>query len=281
MKRGTLRLALGLVATCAAAFFWHSLTRPDATVESPAVTSGFPVRKARPTPLADPAGLLQRIHTSLASDDLTDLFSHLAGLVRADPHAAARFAETNNDAGTRELILHRVAQLWSERDASAALAWAAGLTNPAERDALVTDVCLQLAERDPAEAVRSLGERVAGEHPHGGLEALAQRWAGRDFIAARDWALSRPDGEQRDRLVARLAFQQTQDAPLEAATLVANEIPEGETQTEAVMTVLHHWAMRDPVAAAKWVGQFPEGGLKIRAVAEIDGMARNHSGTAR
>lgn len=203
----------------------------------------------------------------MASDDLTDLFSHLAGLARADPQAAARFAETNDDTATRELILHRVAQLWAERDASAALAWAAGLTNPTERDALFTDVCLQLAERDPAEAVR-----LSGEHPHGGLEALAQRWAERDFTAARDWALSRPDGTQRDRLVARLAFQQAQDSPLEAATLAANEIPEGDIQAEAVMAVLHQWTNRDPAAAAEWVALFSEGELRTRATAEMQGI---------
>jgi hypothetical protein len=268
MKRGTPCLALGLAATCAAAFIWYSASRPAVTMESPAATpSGDSVRRARPR--TDPTDLLKRIRTAMASEDPTAVFSHLAALVRADPHAASRFAETNDDAGTREMILHRVAQLWAERDAAAALAWAADLTNTAERDALVTDVCLHLADRDPAEAVRALGE-----HPHGGLEALAQRWAEKDFTAAHDWALSRPAGEQRDRLVARLAFHQAQHSPLEAATLAANEIHERETQTEAVMAVLHQWAQRDPAAAAGWVAQFPEGGLKSRAVGEIDGLAR-------
>jgi hypothetical protein len=279
MKRGTLRLVLGLAATCATAVTWHSVTRPDATVESPTAMSGDHVRKARPQ--ADPAELLDRVRTALASDDPAAVFSHLAALVRADPQAAARFAATNDDAATRELILHRVAQMWAARDAGAALAWAADLTNRGERDALVTDVCLQLAERDPAEAVLALGEHVAGEHPHGGLEALAQRWAEKDFTAARDWAMSRPESEQRDHLVARLAFHQAQDSPLDAASLVANGIPEGATQTEAVMTVLHQWATADPAAAAEWIEQFPEGGLKARAVAEIEGIVRSRSKTHR
>jgi hypothetical protein len=266
MKRGTPSLSLGLAAICATAFSWHSATRSSATVESPATApADNSVGKARPQ--TDPTELLERVRHSMASDDPADAFSHLAALVRAHPLAAARFAEANDDDATRGMLLHRVAQLWSERDAAAALAWAADLTNPSERDALVTDVCLQVADRDPAEAVRAFGE-----HPHGGLEALAQRWAERDFSAARDWALSRPEGEERDHLVARLAFQQAQDSPLEAATLAAGEIREGETQTEAVMAVLHQWAKRDPAAAAEWVALFPEGRLRTRAIAEMEGI---------
>ena len=266
MKRGTPCLSLGLAAICAAAFFWHSATHSAAKQEyPPTAPAGEPVRKDRPQ--ADPTELLERVRAAMASDDPATVFSHLAALVRADPQAAARFAESNHDAATREMFLHRVVQLWSGRDASAALAWAAVLTNPAERNALVTDVCLQLAERDPAEAVRAFGD-----HPQGGLEVLVQRWAERDFSAAREWALSRPAGEQRDHLVARIAFQQVHDSPLEAATLAADEIREGKTQTEAVMAVLHQWAKRDPAAAAEWIALFSEGGLRTRAANELEGI---------
>jgi hypothetical protein len=266
MKGGTPCLALGLAATGAAAFLWHSVSLPAVTMESPAAApAGRPVRKTRPQ--SDPTDLLERIRAAMDSDDPAAVFSHLAALVHADPRSAARFAETNDDAATREMFLHRVAQLWSERDAAAALAWAADLTKTAERDALVADICLQLADRDPAEAIRALGE-----HSQGALEALAQRWAERDFSAAREWTLSRPEGEPRDRLVARLAFQQAHDSPREAATLAANQIREGETQAEAVMAVLHQWAKRDPAAAAEWIALFPEGGLRTRAASELEGI---------
>jgi hypothetical protein len=231
-----------------------------------------------------PAELLARIRESLASSDPTGreivLTNLLAALVDVDPLAAAQFAETNEVAGTRDLILHRVAQLWAARDTSAALDWATGLGNARERDEILTDVFLQIAEKnDPAEAVRTYSRYVTDEKSHAGLEALAQRWAEKDFSSARDWVLSRHTGTQRDQLIARLAYVQSRTAPFEAATMVVGKIPEGRMQTEAVMTVLHQWALRDPVAAEQWVEKFPEGDLRTRAVNELNGIARTSAGS--
>jgi hypothetical protein len=235
----------------------------------------------RPGVEDDPAQLLARIQDALGStnpDDREIVFTHLlAALVRADPFAAARFAETNDLGGTHDLILHRVAQLWAARDTSAALDWAAALGNARERDEILTDVFLRIAEKDPAEAVRTRGRYVTDEKSNAGLAALAQRWAEKDFPAALDWALSRAAGEQRDQLIARMAFVQSQTSPIEAATLVAEKIPPGEAQIEAAMAVLHQWASRDLAAAEKWVAGFPESDLRARAVAEIEGLAKYQS----
>lgn len=284
MKTHTILYTLGLATICAVTI-WHSDSRQSPPSAAPGNGQTGHSRRARTHQETDPAELLGQIRNALASTDPANhmaVFSHLlASLVRADPQAAAHFAETIDPAGIRELILHRVAQLWAARDAKAALEWAAKLTAPNERDALVTDVCLQFSERDPAEAVRTLSQHAPGENPHGGLEALAQRWAENDFPAARDWALSRPEGGRRDRLIARIAFHLAEDSPREAATLVAKEIPEGGTQSEAVMGVLHQWSLRDPAAAAEWVELFPEGGLRTRAVSEIDGIAQYRSESNR
>jgi hypothetical protein len=284
MKTHTIFYTLGLATICVVTI-WHSAPRQSAPSAAPANGRTGHFRTARTHQKTDPAEVLGQIRKALASTDTADqtaVFSHLlAALVRADPQAAAHFAETIEPAGTRELILHRVAQLWAARDAKAALEWAAKLPTPGERDALVTDVCLQLSESDPAEAVRTLSQHAPGENPHGGLEALVQRWAENDFLAARDWALSRPAGWRHDRFIARIAFHLAADSPLEAATLVANEIPEGGTETEAVMAVLHQWATRDPAAAAEWVELFPEGGLRTRAFSEIGGIAQYRSESNR
>jgi len=284
MKTHTILYTLGLATICAV-IVWHSASRQSAPSAAPGNGQTGHSRTTRPHQETDPAELLGQIRNALASTDPADhtvVFSHLlAALVRADPQAAAHFAETIDLAGTRELILHRVAQLWAARDAGTALEWAVKLPTPGERDALVTDVCLQFSERDPAEAVRTLSQHAPGENPYGGLEALAQRWAENDFPAARDWALSRPAGERRDRFIARIALHLAEDSPLEAATFVVKEIPEGGTQTEAVMAVLHQWTMRDPAAAAEWVKLFPEGGLRTRAIAEIDGIAQYRSESNR
>jgi hypothetical protein len=236
-------------------------------------------RRVRPSVENDPAKLLARIQDALGStnpDDREIVFTHLlAALVRANPFEAARFAETNDLGGTHDLILHRVAQLWAARDTSAALDWAAALGNARERDEILTDIFLRIAENDPAEAVRTRRRYVTDEKTNAGLEVLAQRWAEKDFPAALAWALSRAAGEQRDQLIARMAFVQSQTAPFDAATLAVENLPEGRVQTEAVMAVLHQWALRDPAGAGEWVEDFPEGDLRTRAVNELNGIAQS------
>ena len=224
------------------------------------------------------ADLLGQIRWALASANLDDrgiVFTHLlAELVRIDPLAAAQFAETNSIGFTHDQVLQHVAQLWAATDSAAALNWATTLNNPAERDAILTEVCLQVAESDPAQAVRMRSQRVTRENPNGGLEAVMERWAEKDLPAALDWALSRAASEQRDLLIARVAYVKSQTSPLEAATLVVEKIPAGEVQTKAAISVLHQWASHDMAAAGRWVARFPEGDQRSRAYSELGNIAR-------
>lgn len=229
----------------------------------------------------DPAGLLARINAVFAStNDCEMVFTNLLpALVGVDPLAAARFAETNILGEGRERAMHCVARLWAAQDALSAAGWAATLANAVERDAILTEVCRKVAEKDPGEAVRMRSESVADRASNTGLETLAQTWAESDFTAAQDWVLSRAPSGQRDQIVARLAFVRSKTSPLEAAKLVVDSIPPGAAQTEAAMSVLHQWAARDPAAAQSWAENFPEGDLRSRALKEIDGIKRYASGS--
>jgi hypothetical protein len=227
------------------------------------------------------SALLVQIQAALASanfDDREIVFTNLlAELVRTDPLAAAQFAETNSISFSHDQVLERVAQLWAATDSAAALHWATALSNPAEREAILTEVCLQVAENDPAEAVRLRSQWVRDGEPNGGLEAVTERWAEKDFPAALDWALSRAASEQRDLLIASLAYVQSQTSPVEAATLVVEKIPAGKAQTDAAIAVLHQWASRDLPAAGQWATRFPEGELRSRAFSELGTIARRQS----
>lgn len=254
----------------------HESTAPPKPAFAPRRTAAHPpVYKHAATVGPD---LLIQIQAGLGSANFRDLefvFTDLLSqLVHADPLAAARFAETNAMGSTHEQILHRVAQLWAATDSSAALNWAATLNNSADREAALTEVCLQRAESDPAEAVRIRSQFVTDEKPNAGLETLIQRWAEKDLTAAIEWGLSRAAGEQRDLLVARVALVQAQTSPFEAATLVTEKIPAGRTQTEAAIAVLNRWASRDMAAAGQWVASFPEGDLRARGYKELGIVAR-------
>lgn len=229
------------------------------------------------------ARLAMEIHEALASNDLAAreraLTNLLPALVFHNVVAAARLAETNSSPKTRGEVLRCVARHWAAQDAAGALEWASKLPDVGERDATVTDVCLKVAEVNPADAVRMRERFVLDERMDSTLENLAQQWAETDLPSALAWAGAHPAGEQRDQLLARMAFVQSQAAPVDAARLAVEQIAPGEAQDESVISVLHQWARRDLAAATAWAESFPEGELRHRALQELAGIANTRNET--
>jgi hypothetical protein len=140
-----------------------------------------------------------------------------------------------------------------------------------QRDSVAEIACAQVAETDPAQAV-ALAERYAGGCTNL-LENLVYQWSERNEPAARAYALARPAGDERDRLVSRVALTRSKEDPAEAAKLVIESVAPGETQNEAVMSVLHQWALLNPTQALAWAQLFPEGTLKTRALKEVENLS--------
>lgn len=161
---------------------------------------------------------------------------------------------------------------WAREKPELALAWMVNAPAGPQRDAVAEIVCAQIAESDPAQAV-ALAERYAGGCTYL-LENLVYQWSERDEPAARAYALARPAGDERDRLLARVALTRAKENPYEAAILVIQETAPGDIQNEAVMSVLHQWALRDPTKALAWAQLFPEGDLRTRALKEIENILR-------
>jgi hypothetical protein len=61
--------------------------------------------------------------------------------------------------------------------------------------------------------------------------------------------------------------------PAEAARLILDQIPAGDHQNEAVISVVYQWALQDKKEARAWVQLFPEGALRQRALNEITNSA--------
>jgi hypothetical protein len=253
---------------------------PAATMVEP--TQSNPTRSIS-APVSPPtteevvAQLLAEIQGAFAATNLGArefaLTNLLPALVIKDAPAAAHLAQAITEVELRETALRRVAQLWAAQDSAGALTWAAALTDADERDAALTDVCRQVARSDLPEAIRLREQFVIDDRPDPALENLAQQWAEKDLSAALIWTLARAQGDQRDQLIARVAFIQSQTAPEEAARLAVEQIPPGETQNEAAISVLHQWALRDLAAATSWVERFPDGPLRERAVLELSSIA--------
>jgi hypothetical protein len=84
------------------------------------------------------------------------------------------------------------------------------------------------------------------DEPGDGLfDNLTAQWATEDLSAACDWVIQQPAGELRDRLVLHVALVWSKSDPADAARLVLNQIPAGDNQNEAVISVVYQWALQD------------------------------------
>jgi hypothetical protein len=133
--------------------------------------------------------------------------------------------------------------------------------------------CLALADTDPLAAMESaLAQNLTADDP-GLLVTLVLRWASRDFDDALAWTKTQEAGAWRNDMLAHLAYLRAQTDPLAAARLVVANISPGRARDEAIVSVVHQWALRDPEAAAHWASSFDDETLRRRASAEVAALA--------
>ena len=219
--------------------------------------------------------LVAEIEKAMAGHDEVEWRSvfekRLPTLIDLDTAAAAALLAKIDPGPFRDEYLLRLAQFWAARDAKAAVEWASTLEDQGERMSTLQNVCLEIAQSDPEAAIRTMENLELTDYTTS-LENMVQLWAGKDTSAASAWAMARPEGEQRDNLLARVAYVIAEQSPIEAAKLVVNSIAPGEVQMEATISIVHRWAAQDWNSARAWVDIFPEGPLRERARTELAGV---------
>jgi len=184
---------------------------------------------------------------------------------------AVALADPESPANSEELDKNRD---WARRFPAEALAWLRMAPEGAQRDTVAEIVCPQLALTDPSQAVE-VAEHCGASGTNlmeNVLDNLAQLWAERDEQAAFAWAVAKPPGNDRDRLFERIVFVESKTDPANAARMVVEQISPGETQEEAAMSVVYQWARQDADSALAWAQHFPAGGLRDRAIQEVENV---------
>lgn len=288
MKIGTTVAIAMMAAAAIAAIYWqwpaHRQSQSPSVASVPAVPQpSAPTSFESPAgpPLAaapSPADMTRLTIQSLLSDDAAvrehAIAQLLPALVRQDAVAAARVADLFVDSPLRPKILSAVARGWTDQNRLHALDWAQSLPDTSEREAVLVEILSRISQSDPAEAVRLRQQMAQDPIDDAELTNLAQRWAESDLSAVLGWTDSLPPGAQRDQLIARTAFIQSQSSPAQAAQLVLERIPRSEAQTEALISVVHQWAERDFDAASAWVARIPERLMRERAEEELEAAKR-------
>lgn len=191
-----------------------------------------------------------------------------------DPSRALARAFTLEKGSDRDVLVRELLSGWAVRDAEAALGWVSSMEDSAARRSARATVCLAVAEEDPRRAVTLALAHDADQD--GGavlLECLTMQWCEKDPGSAVEWAHEQPQGEWRDRLLARISAVLSKSDPAAAGQLVSGLEP-GELQDEAVMAVLHQWALQDSDAALQWAETFSEPVLRERALVEIANLRK-------
>lgn len=133
--------------------------------------------------------------------------------------------------------------------------------------------CLALAEQDPLAAMEfALKHQLTADDP-GLLTSLLMQWAARDFDAAYTWTKTQEAGAWRDHTLAHFAYLGAKTDPLAAARLVVADISPGPARNEAIISVVHQWALQDTEAAGLWARSLADETLRQRASAEVAALA--------
>lgn len=201
---------------------------------------------------------------------LSFLLEHdLPHYLAQDPAAVAQALDQSGAGPDRELILRRVSRLWAGQEPAQALRWAASLADQHERELLISEVCVVWAETDPRKALEVAASQ-SGDNRSETIRTIVYNWTSRDLGSASFWVLAQTSDELRSQLVQLVAIKRAESHPKEAAQLVLDQIPAGDRRNEAIISVLHQWALRDPQSAKAWVALFPpESSIKERAVREL------------
>jgi hypothetical protein len=143
----------------------------------------------------------------------------------------------------------------------------------ADHGILLVRQCLTLAERNPLAAMEMAAANQLHEIDSGLATSLIAQWAAQDFDHAYEWIKTQEPGAWREDMLARLAYLRAQADPIAAARLVATDMSAGRARDEAVISVVHQWALKDTRGAGLWAQSLPDETLRQRASAEVAALA--------
>ena len=234
------------------------------------------------------------------SEAIFDLFRNPA--VTGDSVLSRKLYALLPRGGNEPHLAFRMAQT----DVNTALAWVAALPEGEDHRQALAAIGKAWAQDDPAAALNWM--LVNTPPPPNNITAWNRNplketfssWAEAAPDEALAWALALPPGKNREDLAANGIEQLAQANPKRAAELLktkfpadslfsatvgvaviwtnndpvaaagwAAQLPEGDTRNEALSRVGAHWAMTDPTSAARWVNTLPVGPARDKVIGKF------------
>lgn len=177
-------------------------------------------------------------------------------LAETDPGFLAGMINELPENASRQALVMALADRWGDTDIDEALAWAEKLPPDRSKSNALTLLRTRLARENPEQLSRVLAEIPAGYVRQNLVATLAAEWGLRDASSTSEWLDTLSD-EDKQVAIPLFSGSWAQGQPEQAGTFVAN-LPAGETQNRAAMSVVAYWASQDPRAAADWAASFSE-----------------------
>ena len=178
-------------------------------------------------------------------------FGLVSALASTDPRAAAALSRRFGDKGEMDTNSAAVAQVWAEKDVSAAWRWASSLPDVDSRGTATAAIGLTYAQRDPDMAASWAASLPESENRGGAWSAVVLALSMQDSMKASDWIASLPANLDRDSASQSFIEGQGKAAPKQSAE-VALGIVEPTLRASQLQQVIENWSKFDPVAASAW-----------------------------
>jgi hypothetical protein len=162
---------------------------------------------------------------------------------------------------------------WIKTDQTAALAWLDSLDLRGDAQRNVHSQFLQnwVNEDAPAASRYALGIQDEKSRQNA-ITSLVGAWGNNDPVAAREWIMRSLEGETKDRslnsLIQTLSYQDYNTALQYYQEATAHLAPETIEKTfgSTASQIARNWVQHDPKAAAQWVLSLPEGETRSNSI---------------
>lgn len=177
--------------------------------------------------------------------------SQKAGVLPENPHGTLRNVSPPSD--PLEILRHDLRR-------------AIGLEDPILRSEVMEQLSAAVADELVPSTLRTLSPDELGTE-FGAL--LVRRWGSVEPRSAGAWIASLGDESLRSQFSLSLAVVWAGSDPVSAAQFAMESIQDVKVQSDALVSIVQRWAQQTPEAAARWVEEFPESGLRGDAVANL------------
>jgi hypothetical protein len=216
----------------------------------------------------DGPGALQYVSGMDEGEAKIQAMSTVAGvLVNSNPQLLAQQASILSGSRSDRELVQDLANSWAQSDVQSALAWANQLPDGIVKNDALSIIRFQLAKQNPQAASVEINQLPAGDTRNSLISNLAAQWGLANPQDAINWANTLPENEKK-LAMSNLIGAWAQNDPLAAGTFAA-QMPSGEAQNQATMSVVESWTAKDPKAAADWVLQFSDTELQEQGIREI------------